>query len=250
MAKIKLSSLVSDARGLVGGVIFSRNAGGSYVKTFKAPINPGTSLQARIRGIFGTVATAWRAKDYSKKTKWRSAVYYRNNSLGEPVPVSGSALFQSVQTTLLNADLQMIDLPPVAPLAMPESWVDQKDQAAATTDGTNLTAANLVINTVATAFDPDIYFHFKATGLVSAGVESFRTPSFTFLSVVKADTLTPAGGQVSVDLTAALNAGIGPSIYNIDSRLAIEASIMSSKEGWLTDLGRVWIDIPAFVPGP
>jgi len=48
MAIIKFSAIVSDARGKIGGNVFSRNKGGSYIRSYVKPINPSTPKQTQV----------------------------------------------------------------------------------------------------------------------------------------------------------------------------------------------------------
>ena len=43
MAKIKFGMMMTDASGKLGGQVFSKNRGGSYVRTKVTPTNPQTA---------------------------------------------------------------------------------------------------------------------------------------------------------------------------------------------------------------
>ena len=52
MAKIKFGMMMTDASGKLGGQVFSKNRGGSYVRTKSTPVNRQSSAQMNVRGIF------------------------------------------------------------------------------------------------------------------------------------------------------------------------------------------------------
>lgn len=253
MASIKFSALVADVRGKVGGNIFARNRGGAYVKATATPTNPGSSKQSAARGIFATLMTEWRALSNANKSAWNSASYTGVNRVGDTIKYTGSVLYAKCNALLINAGLPQIDNPPASPISLTESWVDQKDQVAATAGDGELTAAPLTINVPGDAFKTDEYLHIMVSKPLSTGISSFRSVPY-FINIpypTDLSTLTPAGGQVTIDIFSEINTGLGPSIYNVDSQLAVDVGIFNSKEGFLRPLGKVFLEVPAYVPpGP
>ena len=59
MAKIKFGMMMTDASGKLGGQVFSKNRGGSYVRTKVTPTNPQSTAQMSIRGIFASISSRW-----------------------------------------------------------------------------------------------------------------------------------------------------------------------------------------------
>lgn len=57
--KVKLGSIVTDARGSIGGVTYSRNHYGLYAKARVTPINPKTARQTAIRTSIAFLADMW-----------------------------------------------------------------------------------------------------------------------------------------------------------------------------------------------
>jgi hypothetical protein len=51
--------MIADARGAVGGVVFSRNRGGLYTRSRVVPINPGSSFQQDVRTLLAFLTNAW-----------------------------------------------------------------------------------------------------------------------------------------------------------------------------------------------
>jgi hypothetical protein len=55
MAKINFGQTVNDARGKLGGTVFSKNKSGAYTRRKVTPANPRTVAQSRVRNFFGTL---------------------------------------------------------------------------------------------------------------------------------------------------------------------------------------------------
>jgi hypothetical protein len=55
MAKIKFGMMMTDARGKLGGHVFSKNRSGAYVRTKVTPVNGQTTAQTGVRAIFGAI---------------------------------------------------------------------------------------------------------------------------------------------------------------------------------------------------
>lgn len=53
MAKIKFGMMMTDARGKLGGQVFSKNRSGSYVRTKVTPVNPQTTTQQNSHCVTG-----------------------------------------------------------------------------------------------------------------------------------------------------------------------------------------------------
>lgn len=103
MAKIKFSAIVSDARGKIGGNVFSRNKAGAYIRTFVKPINPATSKQQTIRNRVQNLVVQWRGLTAALRLAWNNAAqsFPQTNKLGETYFLSGQQLFTKFNSNLL-----------------------------------------------------------------------------------------------------------------------------------------------------
>lgn len=249
MATIKTSALVADIRGKVGGNVFSRNRGGAYVKMFTAPVNPSTTKQAANRGLFGTMMTEFRALSSAQQTAWRKAAYPFTNKVGDEIQVSGAALYIKANMALMASGLPRINTPPVSPLALTE--VETKQSLQVTADFTTATGlldrADLVIASQSAAFQAGEYLHLKASFPHSKGIGSVRSVSLRLLPAIDLSAVTPVAGIATIDITAALNAGLGATIYDENSRITIEAGIMSEGEGVIRPVGNVQLSFVGVV---
>ena len=111
MALIKLGGIVSDIRGAIGGIVFSRNKSGAIARQRTVPINPKTALQSAIRAIIASVSQSWRtATSTAQKAAW--AVFGANvdakNKLGETIKLSGFNQYVKSNTAAINAGLPAI----------------------------------------------------------------------------------------------------------------------------------------------
>lgn len=71
MAKILFGPLIAEARGQIGGIVFSRNTHGPYVRENFSPVNPNTERQQSIRSALTLASTAWRdTLDFSMRAEW------------------------------------------------------------------------------------------------------------------------------------------------------------------------------------
>lgn len=110
MALVKFGAGVSEMRGKEGGVIYSRNAYGAYMKTKVSPTNPQTSYQQTQRSLMGTLAQLWATLSAANKAGWDSLgdQVTRINVFGDQTTYKGFGLFMR-----LNRNLQIIGEDPI-----------------------------------------------------------------------------------------------------------------------------------------
>lgn len=99
MANIQFSVAVSAARGSVGGVTFSRGAGGAIMRNRSRPVNPRSTLQNARRAAAAYVAKFW-SNDLTEQQRddWRAyaAGTSWTNKLGQSISINGLAAFMRV----------------------------------------------------------------------------------------------------------------------------------------------------------
>ena len=120
MAKIKFGMMMTDASGKLGGQVFSKNRGGSYVRTKVTPVNPQTTAQMTIRGIFASISSAWSSLTESQRATFNGFVndYARTDIFGDLRNPSGKNLFQRLNQNLsISGQSQITDC--VAPSEVP-----------------------------------------------------------------------------------------------------------------------------------
>lgn len=70
MALVKLSGLVSDVQGKVGGSIFQKGQSGHILKNSPNPINRNSELQGKIRVITYNLQNRWRNLTVAQRVEW------------------------------------------------------------------------------------------------------------------------------------------------------------------------------------
>lgn len=102
MAKIKFGMMMTDASGKLGGQVFSKNRGGSYVRTKVTPVNPQSTAQMNIRGIFSAISSKWSALTDAHRASYNGFVndYARTDIFGDLRNPSGKNLFQRLNQNL------------------------------------------------------------------------------------------------------------------------------------------------------
>lgn len=121
MAKIKFGMMMTDARGKLGGHVFSKNRAGAYTRTKVTPVNPQSSSQVTVRNSFTTYAQAFRALGASAIASWNTAVanFVGTDVFGDSKTPSGINLYSRLNLNLANAGQTAITTPPVPTGATP-----------------------------------------------------------------------------------------------------------------------------------
>lgn len=89
-------TLIAEASGRLGGVIFSHNAGGQYIRAGTIPTNPNTPFQQVVRTAVSSLTSSWRSiLAAAQRAAWD--LYASNvpvtNRIGKQVNISGLAMF-------------------------------------------------------------------------------------------------------------------------------------------------------------
>ena len=110
--------MMTDARGKLGGQVFSKNRAGAYVRTKVTPVNPRTSFQMANRAILGNLYASWSGLTDEQRTKWNSAVedWKKTDIFGDLKTPTGKNLYTSLNK--VNAQVGN------SPLAEPPAKVE------------------------------------------------------------------------------------------------------------------------------
>ena len=153
MALIKLGAAVGQISGSVGGVTFSRNAGGAYMRARAIPVNPGSQFQTELRGYLAQLTALWPTLTQAQRDGW--AAYSVNvllpNPLGDQREIGALAHYVRSNVPRLQSGNPRVDTAPViftlgeftqptitsitAPTALSlaftdtDEWVDEDDSA-------------------------------------------------------------------------------------------------------------------------
>lgn len=112
MAKIKFGAMMTDASGKLGGQVFAKNRGGAYIRTKTTPLNPQTTAQMSIRGIFASISSSWSQLTEANRQTWNNFVsdYARTDVFGDLRNPSGKNLFQRLNQNLSISEQALIDV--------------------------------------------------------------------------------------------------------------------------------------------
>ena len=117
MALVKYGSIVADARGAVGGEVYSRNSAGAYVRNKTKPIYPASEKQVAMAALMSTVVSDWQlALTTAQRTLWNNlaAVSEFRNRLGDEFHPSGFNIFV-LSNILLDLTAQAhVTAPPIS----------------------------------------------------------------------------------------------------------------------------------------
>lgn len=105
MAKIAFGVVVSEARGKVGGGVFTKTRSGSVLRRRAIPTNPQSALQTAVRAILASVAAMWRTLTDAQRDAWdaaASAITRRQSVSGQSYSPTGFNYFTELSAKFLH----------------------------------------------------------------------------------------------------------------------------------------------------
>lgn len=114
MAKIKFGMMMTDARGKLGGQVFSKNRAGAFVRTKVTPSNPRTVAQMLSRGILGTLSIGWNALTEAQRQSFNSAVenWQKTDIFGDLKKPTGKNLYVALNKNLDQSGQALVTTAP------------------------------------------------------------------------------------------------------------------------------------------
>ena len=114
MAKIQFGMMMTDARGKLGGQVFSKNRAGAYIRSKVTPSNPQTLDQQSNRALLGSTSRGWSSLSAAERTSWNAAVvnWPRTTIFGSTAIPSGKSLYVELNKNLAALGETMISTPP------------------------------------------------------------------------------------------------------------------------------------------
>jgi hypothetical protein len=115
MARVTFGNIVAEARGKVGGVVFSRNTGGAYVRAKVSPVQPRTPAQLNQRSRLTEVSKVWGTLTQAQREAWKSFSidYKKRDVLGLGKQRSAQQMFMFCNLALDSVGYALILNPPV-----------------------------------------------------------------------------------------------------------------------------------------
>ena len=158
--------MMTDARGKLGGHVFTKAKSGATIRTKVTPLNPKTSAQSEARSALGANSQAWRMLTETQRLAWNSAAQEvsKTNAFGDTYFPSGKNYFTAVNNNLRNVGGSVI-LDPPALVEMPGLTSVDVDF--------DLVAEQLDIAPFYVGVDTDIIMVCNATSGQSAGRYNF-----------------------------------------------------------------------------
>lgn len=114
MAKIKFGMMMTDARGKLGGQVFSKNRSGAYTRTKVTPVNPQSSAQQLVRNRLTAFSQGFRSLTESQINSWNSAVqdFQTTDIFGDLKKPTGLNLYVKLNANIDQVGGTAIDTPP------------------------------------------------------------------------------------------------------------------------------------------
>jgi hypothetical protein len=115
MAKVKFGAIATDVRNKIGGIVYSKNQYGSYVRTKVSPVQPQTNYQRAVRDSFKALSVAWaNTLTTAQRAAWAAfaADHKVTDVFGASLQLSGLSMYQRVNRILAQCSIARIDDPP------------------------------------------------------------------------------------------------------------------------------------------
>ena len=163
MAKIKFGMFMTDARGKVGGQVFSKNRGGAYVRTKVTPANGQTARQSFVRQLLGAISQSWSGLTQSARDSFDGAVaqWSKTDIFGDIRNPTGKNLFTRLNINLANSGQAEILIAP-----------DKVEMPLLTASAVGNNGAEMNITDIVN--EPSAVLVVSATAPQSAGTNFFR----------------------------------------------------------------------------
>jgi len=189
---------VAAISGSVGGTTFSRNRGGSYMRTRAIPVNPNTTFQQEIRSLVATLTSYWlNGLTEDQRAAWDT--YALNvelpNALGQPRNVGGLAMF--VRSNVPRLQASHVDFPQVDDAPVVFNMGDYTLPSLGNASEATQTAALAFTNTDDWAGEDEAGLLFYGSRAQNPSINYFKGP-YRFAHAIKGDVATPPTTPASI----------------------------------------------------
>jgi len=173
MAIIKYGAALAAASGKIGGMVFSRNKAGSYIRTYVKPINPGSVAQQTIRNRLTGLIQAWRGLTDAQRRAWNASTgnFTSKNRIGDVIFLTGQQLFNKFSSNLLAAGESIVLTPPL-----------NSDESAVTIESLVVSSSELTISIDVAVVPVTAAVIVRATDGLSAGRSNSYKSDFKQIS--------------------------------------------------------------------
>lgn len=209
--KALFGSLLVDGRGKLGGHVYSKNRGGSYVRTKVTPVNPQTAAQNDVRTNFTSISQAWRALTAIQQAAWNAAVdnFKTTNVFGSLKTPSGAQLYMRLNRHLHTIGIASISTPPAPSTTTAPTSVSVT---------TSVAGNQFDVAFAATPVPAGYKLVIRATNLQSPGI-TFMKNRYRVIKVIDAAGASPADIYTEYTtkfgaLVAGQKVGVGIALYS------------------------------------
>lgn len=116
MAKIVYGGPVANASGSTGGVVYSRNRYGTYMRRRATPVTSTTIYAEGAKARFAAASSAWRTLTTAQRAAW--VTWAQTNpvvdSLGQQQVLTGQAAYVGINGRILLDGGAQVGVPPIA----------------------------------------------------------------------------------------------------------------------------------------
>lgn len=216
---IKMSGIAAvDARGKVGGSVFSKSRAGAYVRNKVTPVNRRSPAQQAVRSVLAFFSQKWRSLTQSQINGWNSAAntgFKTTNIFGDTVAKSGIGLYTGLNMNLTSAEQATIDDAPIQGAVGNMISIDPEATVTGSTmfikgvndaAGNTVTAGNTLVIIATAPVSAGISFvksQFRIIGNLAAAANTDTSNLWT-MYVAKFGA-PPAGSKIFIGCTAVNN---------------------------------------------
>lgn len=191
------STLLIAASGSLNGTTYSHNRYGQYIRGRSIPVNPSSQRQQDVRAVFTSLTADWsEVLTQAQRDAW---ILYGNtvttiNKLGDPINLTGIAMFVRSNTVLLQAGLPQINDGPTT-FSLPS--VDPT-VVATVSEATQLISV-VFDDQLAWVGEDDAAMHILMASPKGAGVQFIDGP-FRFAGQILGDGTTPPTSPTTIEV--------------------------------------------------
>jgi len=222
MAIMRPGPLAGQLSGRVGGIVFSRNRGGDYVRNGPSPINPQTAYQTAVRNALGLASAGWDGLTDAQRVAWVAWAQSNpvQNRIGESIRLQGNAAFVALNSRLAYEGTAIVATPPS---------VNAPDPLLSITGSFDVGAGNFQLAYTATPLGAGLKLWVLGCLLSS--------PAVTFVKNKLRHFYTGAAATASpVDLQASFSARFGAPV--VGNKVVFVAGVLDGTNGQLSSTMR------------
>ena len=234
MAKIQFGNIVADARNAVGGVVYSRNTWGAYIRQKVSPVQPRTARQQETRASLAQLSKMW-GTDLTEQQReaWRqfAAAFPIVDVFGNTVALTGIAAFQRINRVRQELGLSPLLDPPANMDVTPPETAELQIAYAGTPPTLSLKVA-FTPSPTPTGHHVEVF----ATKPLSAG-KAFVSSELRLIAI------SPTPQTSPYDITSAYIAKFGEPA--VGAKIFVEVRFVNEVNGAQSRGLRAWAIVPS-----